>query len=218
MLDAASRLFAQRGYAGTTTREIAREAGIAEVLIFRHYGSKANLFRQAVFDPFYQFLREFVDDWSNRKYEQLGDDEFAYDYISRLYNVLRSKKWTIRALLAAEAYEHGITEDGEVGGSRSFDFDDLFREADQIIAHEIRAREMPGVDLVLAHRIVFGMVLAAAVHEEWLMTRAGAALDHEELIREMSRMAVHGVAHRERSDEPAPRAVEARGAEHRSDR
>lgn len=40
---AAVRLFAEKGYANTSTSEIAREAGVAEGTIFRHYGTKDQL-------------------------------------------------------------------------------------------------------------------------------------------------------------------------------
>lgn len=46
--DAASRLFAQHGYEGTTIRAIAAAAGVDPSLVMQHYGSKAALFATAV--------------------------------------------------------------------------------------------------------------------------------------------------------------------------
>ncbi len=43
ILQAAARVFSQKGYAGATTRAIAAEAGVNEVTLFRHFGKKANL-------------------------------------------------------------------------------------------------------------------------------------------------------------------------------
>lgn len=48
LLQAALRLFGQRGYARTTTRALAAEAGVNEVTLFRHFGSKKNLLLAAV--------------------------------------------------------------------------------------------------------------------------------------------------------------------------
>lgn len=45
ILDAAARLFAERGYAGTTTRAIAEAAGVNEVTLFRHFESKRGVLR-----------------------------------------------------------------------------------------------------------------------------------------------------------------------------
>jgi AcrR family transcriptional regulator len=43
ILTAALKLFAQEGYASTSTQKVAREAGVSEGLIFRHFGSKEGL-------------------------------------------------------------------------------------------------------------------------------------------------------------------------------
>lgn len=43
ILDAALTLFAHHGYAGTTTKAIATEAGITEGLIYHYFGGKAEL-------------------------------------------------------------------------------------------------------------------------------------------------------------------------------
>ncbi|HWG48657.1 MAG TPA: TetR/AcrR family transcriptional regulator [Candidatus Acidoferrales bacterium] len=44
ILEVASAMFARNGYQGTTTREIAEQAGINEALLFRHFPSKENLY------------------------------------------------------------------------------------------------------------------------------------------------------------------------------
>lgn len=44
----AAELFVERGYAGSTTAEIAARAGVSEGIVFHHYGSKRELFRAVV--------------------------------------------------------------------------------------------------------------------------------------------------------------------------
>jgi AcrR family transcriptional regulator len=44
VLHAASRVFTTRSYRGATTAEIAREAGITEPILYRHFGSKRDLY------------------------------------------------------------------------------------------------------------------------------------------------------------------------------
>jgi len=48
LLGAAVRIFAETGYRGATTRRIAQEAGVNEVTLFRHFGSKAELILAAL--------------------------------------------------------------------------------------------------------------------------------------------------------------------------
>lgn len=48
ILDAATEIFADQGYTGATTRAIAARAGVNEVTLFRHFGSKRSLFQAMV--------------------------------------------------------------------------------------------------------------------------------------------------------------------------
>jgi AcrR family transcriptional regulator len=44
VLDTACRVFSRSSYRGATTAEIAREAGISEPILYRHFGSKRDLY------------------------------------------------------------------------------------------------------------------------------------------------------------------------------
>jgi AcrR family transcriptional regulator len=48
LLDAAARLYAEAGYRGATTRRIATAAGVNEITLFRHFGSKDALIHEAI--------------------------------------------------------------------------------------------------------------------------------------------------------------------------
>ena len=48
LLDAAARVYAEAGYRGATTRRIASEAGVNEITLFRQFGSKDALVREAI--------------------------------------------------------------------------------------------------------------------------------------------------------------------------
>lgn len=48
LLAAAARIYSCHGYLGSTTRRIAQEAGVNEVTLFRHFGSKDALIHEAV--------------------------------------------------------------------------------------------------------------------------------------------------------------------------
>jgi AcrR family transcriptional regulator len=48
LLDAAARLYAEAGYRGATTRRIAVAAGVNEITLFRHFGSKDALIQEAI--------------------------------------------------------------------------------------------------------------------------------------------------------------------------
>ena len=51
IMHAATQLFTEKGFAGTTTRAIAELAGVNEVTLFRHFGTKEKL-AKAIMDQF----------------------------------------------------------------------------------------------------------------------------------------------------------------------
>jgi len=55
ILAAAAHVFAQHGFRGSTTRRIADTAGVNEITLFRQFGSKEELIRQAM-----QYCSQFV--------------------------------------------------------------------------------------------------------------------------------------------------------------
>src|SRR5947208_348153 len=60
LLSAAATVFARRGYGGASTKEIAELAGTTPASIYRHYGSKAELFVAAVADPFIELIEDYT--------------------------------------------------------------------------------------------------------------------------------------------------------------
>lgn len=48
ILDAALKLFSEKGYTGATTRVIAEEAGVNELTLFRKFKTKENLFHRVI--------------------------------------------------------------------------------------------------------------------------------------------------------------------------
>lgn len=51
ILDVAGRLFAERGYGGTSVRDIAEQLGISNPSIYHHFGSKAELLEELLRGP-----------------------------------------------------------------------------------------------------------------------------------------------------------------------
>jgi AcrR family transcriptional regulator len=55
VLDTACRVFSRSSYRGATTAEIAREAGISEPILYRHFGSKRDLYLACLDDAWASF-------------------------------------------------------------------------------------------------------------------------------------------------------------------
>src|SRR5262244_1988289 len=61
VLDTACLVFSRSSYRGATTAEIAREAGITEPILYRHFGSKRDLYLACLDEARRQF-REFAEE------------------------------------------------------------------------------------------------------------------------------------------------------------
>lgn len=71
ILNASIILFSQKGYDSVTTKEIAREAGVSEMTVFRHFLNKRNLFEKAfetfIFSPQFKSFFENNLEWDLEK-------------------------------------------------------------------------------------------------------------------------------------------------------
>jgi AcrR family transcriptional regulator len=96
---AASQVFTELGYARATTRQIAAAAGVTEVTLFRHFGSKENLFTS--------ILEAFGAPQINREIEKRLSGDYRQDLlmIGDLYlRVMLERADLIRLMLCEAAH------------------------------------------------------------------------------------------------------------------
>jgi AcrR family transcriptional regulator len=96
-------LFARQDYRSTTTREIATAAGVTEHLLFRYFGTKAALFREALVLPFTGFVDEFGRTWRSVIPEETDEQELAGQFVGELYDVFVKHQGLLLTLMASEA-------------------------------------------------------------------------------------------------------------------
>jgi AcrR family transcriptional regulator len=70
LVDAAMRVFSEGSYAGATTAQIAREAGVSEPILYRHFASKRELY-VACLDEAWRRVRARIEE----SIEELGAAE-----------------------------------------------------------------------------------------------------------------------------------------------
>jgi AcrR family transcriptional regulator len=56
--EAAAQLFAEKGFAATSTREICQRAGITKPVLYYHFGNKGQLYEELVLDTFNEYRKE----------------------------------------------------------------------------------------------------------------------------------------------------------------
>lgn len=192
-LDAARSLFASRGYAGTTTREIATQAGVHEPLLYRRYGSKAGLFRAAVIVPFGEVITSYLDTWQEQVDRPVSLRELVVAFVDPLYGLLREHSELAMALVQARdlTASQAAATDGEVGAWPAELGVVLQRLVPQLEVEA--ARRNLQVDASTTNVVVLGMVLGLALLEPVLPTDAVQATP-EQISNAMVELILHGVS------------------------
>lgn len=200
LLESARSLFAAKGYAGASTRDIALKAGVSEALLFRHFGTKAKLFERAILDPINDFIHEYVEQWRVRTAADHTPEGISFAYVDGFYRLLSENRELVLALVTAQAYE-SIKELNEASPlSRLMD------ELEQVAGREAELRGYE-FDVHIATRLVAGMVMSMALLDEWLFPTGKRRPSRQRIVNEMVAFMVHGLAHRDE----AAKAAEASG-------
>ena len=160
LMEAAGEEFEHNGYAGTTTAAIAQKAGVAEWLIFNHFGSKAKLFHDAIFKPMNQ---QFVDFFNTRLADtEDARQETARKYILELQRFMASHSKMLMSLLFAQMYESDEVE----GLSRVDGLHDYFSRAATMAMN--RRSGKAKVDPKLMGRFSFATIMACVIFKDLL--------------------------------------------------
>lgn len=192
LLATARRLFTKHGYAGTTTKQIAGVAGVAEPLLFRHFGSKANLFEEAMLEPYRTFIADFMDRWQEELRQPEELEVLTRRFVLGLYELMREHRRLFLALIAARAFEGAVArlDDGfgESDLSRQLDrFDRYLRASSAAVPPKY-------LDSAVSFRLIVGAVMAATVLDEWLFPAGTERPSESRIEQELTKFTLFGVA------------------------
>jgi len=164
IITAAASLFAERGFTGTTTKEIARAAGCSEALVFKHFPTKRALYAAILAEkaPFSELLAA-VDEAAKKR-----DDARVFTLIAG-YRIRRGADPTLLRLLLFSALEghelskmffknqHRVFYDYLAGYIEQRIRDGAFRRVDPLLA----ARSFMGM---LAHHRLLHEIFRVPAH------------------------------------------------------
>jgi AcrR family transcriptional regulator len=189
LLDAARSLFARQDYRSTTTREIAQAAGVTEHLLFRHFGSKAALFREALVLPFTNFVDEFGQTWQSVVPEETDEKDLAREFVGQLYDVFVEHQGLLLTLLASEALSEEEKADAGIAEIRQ-----AITALGQISAEGMHLRGLrsdhPDLPAYSTVAMIAGM---AALRSAYFGTRPPS---RAVIVEELTQAILHGFLHR----------------------
>lgn len=152
----AAELFSQRGFRGTTTKEIADNAGVSEAIIFRHFATKDELYC-AILDYKVRQTSERMRANLNEAASRKDDDAYFGALAYEMLEFHRKDQTFMRLLLFSALEGHELSE---------IFFHSTAREMRDHIRRYIKQRIADGafrrVDPAVASRAFVGMVLNQA--------------------------------------------------------
>ncbi|MBA4186019.1 MAG: TetR/AcrR family transcriptional regulator [Acidobacteria bacterium] len=158
ILQVAIRLFSQNGFSGTTTKEIARVAGVSEAMVFRHFATKHELYH-AILD--FKACEGGTKNppWENPIIKRAIEerDDYAVFYNFALGALLHHKQDVdfMRLLFHAALDEHEL--------SQMF-FDQFVSRIYEFIGSYVRERQIDGAMREVEPRIIVRAFLGMLIH------------------------------------------------------
>lgn len=186
LVDAARRRFTAHGYAGTSTRDIAEEAAVSEGLLFRYFGTKKQLFHEAMVVPFATEAAAYVAQFDPR--------QPAQGFQERMFELLDRNRDLLMAVLFAEVFEQQVVDPGN-----SSPLGPVVRNLERLLDDDVELYGFEHIDSYVGSRLCFATVLGLTFFDRWLFDEADRRPPRPELIRAMLLHIVHGLAH-----QPAP--------------
>ena len=183
LLKTGLKLFSKKGYLGTTTKEIAQDAGIAEVTLFRHFPSKEKLFEEVINNySFLPALKELLPEIEKLPYED-GLRMIAKNFL----NTLALRKNLIRIMHSEiPQYPDKIKEI----------YHSLIDEVRKTLASYFADMQKRGTvrkfDPELSARAFLGMFLSYFNAENFLMRKKHECIDTDVVIREFVSLFARG--------------------------
>jgi AcrR family transcriptional regulator len=162
-LETATELFADKGFRGTTTREIAELARVNEAIIFRHFQSKEELYwavieHQCQDRRVHKAMREYAA-------KDLPVEE-VFKGVALEFLRAKDSKSILNRLLLFSALEHHVLSERFFRTHMA----EFYEETAKYIRRQIEAGKLRDVDPLLAARGFWGML----VYHFWLQDLFGA--------------------------------------------
>lgn len=184
---AARECFGRSGYRGTTTKEIAEVAGVAEKTLFRHFPTKTVLFEAAVVTPLSSFIADYLRAWSDRPRNARPTEVSVREFYAEALDVLDEHGPLLTALVAARAFgstdpafEEELT--GSLGGM--LEQLDVIGTMVQSSGRHLHPRITP--------RLMFAMVAATSLFDGWLFG-TDEQPSRQEVLDELTALTVTGL-------------------------
>jgi len=182
--EAALHLISQKGYHGASTREIARAAGVTEITLFRHFGSKEALLEDVLNRfTFLPRLRELISEA-----EEMPADEALNRIGQQFFLTLQQRKRLVVIMLSeSNTYPDKV---------RSI-YNRFVKKTISLLAEYIERQQnrkvLGGGPPDIIARALLGMIFSFFHAEEIIRDREVRGKEAEEVVRQFVSIVLDGI-------------------------
>lgn len=189
ILQVAMQLFSEKGFSGTTTKEIANVAGVSEAMVFRHFANKDELY-SAILDH-KACNRNFQNPFEELSEHIKAKDDFKVFYTMALNAIDHHAEDSafLRLMLHSALEGHDL--------ARTF-FDSFITDVYDFLGAYIRQRQEDGAFREVEPRVVVRAFIGMFVHHSlnnilWDKEQKLLKLSSEEAAREFATILLQGI-------------------------
>jgi AcrR family transcriptional regulator len=193
ILQTAVNLFSQRGFKGTTTKEIAKAAGVSEAIIFRHFATKDELYgailhSKSCNDGLHRYPWE-SNEVLQEALSQKDDFGVFYNLALQAMNNHQKDEGFMRLLFYSALEEHELAE--------RF-FGEFISQIYGFIGEYVRERQADGAMREINPPIVVRAFLGMLIHHSlnnilWDKQRRLLDISNEEAAKNFAEIVLRGV-------------------------
>lgn len=190
ILQVAVTLFSQRGFGGTTTREIAQAAGVSEAMVFRHFATKQELYSAILdhkacsgdkMDPEKMVAEALKEKDDRAVFEQLALGALEHHECDPEFQ---------RLLLHSALEGHELSE---------MFFEKFIRRVYELLGGYIAERQRDGalvnVDPAIIVRAFIGMIIHHSLNNNlWDPNRRLLKISNREAAKQFSEILLNGIS------------------------
>lgn len=106
--EAAATEFIENGFERTTIRSVARRAAVTESMVFRHFESKAELFRATAAAPLVAFMEDFARQLGSSPRQEPWD--VTYRFVSGMHELCAANRHILVSLAAGTSHRDTVSD------------------------------------------------------------------------------------------------------------
>ncbi|WP_071394584.1 TetR/AcrR family transcriptional regulator [Bacillus tuaregi] len=196
IVETAVKMFAEKGYANTSTSEIAKAAGVAEGTIFRHYGTKDRLLL-AVILP---FIKESLPSMAENVFQEVFSkdksfEDFLRAFIKNRWQFLDENKELFKVIVKELLYSEDLKHD-----LLPFFKDAVWNRLINVIDHFKNRGELLDLPSETLLKMMFTVIAGSFVSDLVLFSNPSTPAK-DEVIEAMIRFIMDGMSNKTPNDE-----------------